>query len=90
VRQNLRMLLEQSQVALLSGNQLLYRESLERARHWVAEFFEADESAARALDRDIADMAQQAVSVELPDLSRSLRALDEAVAARLAQGGDDA
>ena len=33
VRQNLRMLLEQAQIALLSGNQLLYRDSLERAQH---------------------------------------------------------
>ena len=33
VRHNLRMLLEQAQVALLSGNQTLFRESLERASH---------------------------------------------------------
>ena len=45
VRQNLRMLLEQAQVALLSGNQPLYSESLQRANYWVAEFFESDEAA---------------------------------------------
>ncbi|NND67007.1 MAG: uroporphyrinogen III, partial [Halioglobus sp.] len=33
VRQNLTMLLEQAQVALLSGNQVLYTESLERAQY---------------------------------------------------------
>ncbi|MEL7047338.1 MAG: uroporphyrinogen-III C-methyltransferase, partial [Pseudomonadota bacterium] len=41
VRQNMRMLLEQAQVAMLSGNELLYRQSLERAEGWVTQFFKA-------------------------------------------------
>jgi len=82
VRQNLRMLLEQAQVALLSGNQFLYRESLTRAESWVAEFFESDEAAARALARDIRLLQDETVQVSLPDTSRSLRALREAVAQR--------
>ena len=57
MRQNLRMLLEQAQVALLSSNQALYETSLERASHWVAEFFESDEAAARAMDREISQLA---------------------------------
>ena len=57
VRQNLRMLLEQAQVALLSSNQTLYQASLERARHWVAEFFESDAAAAQAMDREIRQLA---------------------------------
>lgn len=82
VRQNLRMLLEQSQVALLSGNARLYRESLQRARHWVAQFFESDGRAARAMDAELEQLAGEAVTVELPDISRSLRALDQALARR--------
>ncbi len=88
-RQNLRMLLEQAQVALLSGNQVLYTESLGRAGHWVQEFAESDSAAAAALSREIKQLADRQVSVEMPDLSRSLRALDEAVARRLEQGGDE-
>ncbi len=83
VRQNLRMLLEQAQVALLSGNQVLYRESLERSRHWVQEFFESDAAGAAAMSREIAELAQQTVSVELPDISASMQALDQAVSQRL-------
>lgn len=89
VRQNLRMLLEQAQVALLSGNQNLYRESLQRAQHWVAEFFESDEAAARAMAREITQLADTTVAVDLPDISQSLRALDDAIERRLQQGGDE-
>ena len=86
VRQNLRMLLEQAQVALLSGNQQLYGESLGRARHWVAQFFESDEAAAHAMDSELRELQDQTVAVELPDLSRSLRARAAASEARRPQG----
>jgi uroporphyrin-III C-methyltransferase len=87
VRQNLRMLLEQAQVALLSGNQTLYVESLQRSQHWVAQFFDTDEAASRAMAREITQLEGQAIQVIMPDLTRSLQALDEAVKQRLQQGG---
>ncbi len=87
VRQNLRMLLEQAQVALLSGNQTLYRESLERALHWVGEFFQSDEAAARAMAREITQLADMTVASSLPDISGSLQALDAAMKQRLQHGG---
>lgn len=89
VRQNLRMLLEQAQVALLSGNQVLYTESLARARHWVGEFAESDTAAAQALSRELTQLGDEQVSVEMPDLSRSLQALDDAMERRLEQGGGE-
>lgn len=88
VRQNLRMLLEQAQVALLSGNQTLYGESLERAQHWVAQFFESDAAAAQAMSREITQLSGQIVSTRLPDLTRSLNALDDATRRRLQQVGE--
>jgi uroporphyrin-3 C-methyltransferase len=89
VRQNLRMLLEQAQVALLSSNQTLYQASLERARHWVAEFFESDAAAAQAMDREIRQLADLQVAAVLPDISGSLNALDDAIERRLQQGGSE-
>ena len=89
VRQNLRMLLEQAQVALLSGNQTLYVESLQRSQHWVAQFFDTDEAAAKAMAREITQLEGQTVQVIMPDLTRSLQALDEAVKKRLQQGGGE-
>lgn len=87
VRQNLRMLLEQAQVSLLSGNETLYRESLERAQHWVGEFFESDEAAARAMSREITALTDVDVATQLPDISRSVQALDAVMKQRLQQGG---
>ena len=87
VRQNLRMLMEQAQVALLSGNQTLYRESLKRSQHWVAQFFDTDEAASRAMAREITQLEGQTIAVIMPDLGRSMQALDEAVKNRLQQGG---
>jgi len=92
VRQNLRMLLEQAQVAVLSENAVLYRESLERARDWVAQFDESDPARASAMTREINQLASARVAVDMPDLSRSLRALDAAVQQHLdrkQQGGDE-
>ena len=89
VRQNLRMLLEQAQVALLSGNQTLFRESLSRAGHWVAEFFEADEAAARAIASEITVLQEKDISVAMPDISRSLAAVDVALERRMQRGGGE-
>ena len=87
VRQNLRMLLEQAQVSLLSGNETLYRESLERARHWVGEFFESDEAAARAMAQEITQLADVDVATRLPDISGSVQALDAVMKQRLQSPG---
>jgi uroporphyrin-3 C-methyltransferase len=87
VRQNLRMLLEQAQVALLSGNQTLYEESLARSQHWVSQFFESDKAASQAMSSEIDRLSTLTVETSMPDLSRSLRALDEAMKQRLQQGG---
>ena len=82
VRQNLRMLLEQAQVAALSGNQILYTASLDRAQQWLAQFRESDESTAHAMAVEISQLAELTVFVPQPDISRSLQALDEALQLR--------
>ncbi|WP_439105500.1 uroporphyrinogen-III C-methyltransferase [Congregibacter sp.] len=85
VRQNMRMLLEQAQVAMLSGNELLFRQSLERAEGWVTQFFKADEQSAVAMAEELRRISDERVSVTLPDLSTSLNALDTVMQARLAR-----
>lgn len=87
VRQNMRMLLEQAQVAMLSGNQELYEQSLERARGWVTQFFKDDEEAATAMAAELAELGREQVAVTLPDLSASLSALDTLVRQRLGRSG---
>ncbi|WOJ92047.1 uroporphyrinogen-III C-methyltransferase [Congregibacter variabilis] len=88
VRQNMRMLLEQAQVAMLSGNELLFRRSLERAEGWVTQFFKADEQSAVAMAEELRGIRDERVSVTLPDLNASLEALDTVMQARLARSGN--
>jgi uroporphyrin-3 C-methyltransferase len=88
VRQNLRMLLEQAQVALLSGNQTLYAASLERAQLWVTQFQESDATAARAITTQLQQLASLTIEIPQPDISRSQQALDEAIEQRLQAGGE--
>lgn len=87
VRQNMRMLLEQAQVAMLSGNELLYRQSLERAEGWVTQFFKADQQAAQAMAEELRLLRDERVSVVLPDLNASLSALEAVMRTRLAVDG---
>ena len=73
-RQNGRMLLEQAQIAMLSANQPLYERSLTRARDFVSVFREQDLDRVTSILVEIAQLEQEAVSPDLPDLieSRSL------------------
>tara|TARA_R110001599_G_scaffold119741_7_gene290340 strand:- start:938 stop:2140 length:1203 start_codon:yes stop_codon:yes gene_type:complete len=87
LRQNLVMLLQQAQVALLSGNQALYTASLQRARRWLMEFFLADEAAAAAAVRELDDLADEVIAVPLPDISASLAALKTYTEPRLQRDG---
>ncbi len=87
-RQNLRLLLEQAQLGLLSGNELLYRESLQRAGRWVEEFVAADAAAAQAMAAEISRLAGIAIATGVPGLSRSVLALDAVMETRLQAGGE--
>jgi uncharacterized protein HemX len=81
-RQNGRMLLEQAQIALLSANQPLYEQSLARARDFVSVFREQDVDRVISILAELAQLEQEAVSPDLPDLIES-RSLLEAQIERL-------
>lgn len=88
VRQNLRMLLEQAQIALLSGNQALYGTSLEQALQWVSQFQDADTVTAEAIAAQIRHLATLTIQIPQPNISRSQQAMDEAMALREQSGGE--
>jgi uroporphyrin-3 C-methyltransferase len=88
VRLNLRMLLEQAQVALLSGNQTLYVSSLERAQQWVSQFQDADTAAAGAISTQINQLKGLTIQVPQPNISRSQQALDAAIEQRAQSTGE--
>ena len=86
-RQNLRMLLEQAQIALLSGNERLYQRALTRARRFTALFSEADPTRVAAITAEIDALTVEVVAPSLPDLLDSRRALADA--ARQLGGGEE-
>jgi uroporphyrin-3 C-methyltransferase len=88
VRQNLRMLLEQAQIALLSGNQVLYAASLTQAQQWVLHFQDSDTAAAKSIEAQIKQLATLTIEIPPPNISRSQQALDEAVEQRAQSGGE--
>ena len=75
VRQNLRLMFEQAQMALLSSKQKLYEESLQKAHYWLDTYYNLDEDAIASIKSAIEALGQQQIEIELPDISSSPRAL---------------
>lgn len=80
-RSRVRLLLTQAQAALLGERAALYRQTLEEAAASLARDFAAD-PASTALAADMRALAERPVSLDVPDISAPVRALEEAIAAR--------
>lgn len=74
LQQNLRLMLEQAQLALLQRKGALYRQSLEKARLWIGKYFELN-TASGAMLESLADLQAMPVTAQFPDISQSLRLL---------------
>lgn len=83
-RQNLRMLLEQGQIALISGNQALYSTAISSAVSFAQGLRPADPARVDAILADLAQLANVTVAPTLPNLQASRQALDDAVRTVLA------
>ncbi len=75
LRGNLRLLINQAQLALLDGRQVAYLDSLESAEQWLKDYFPNDEAATQTVIADIQQLQMIKVEVELPDVSNSLLAI---------------
>ena len=75
--QNLQLKLEAAKAALMGRNQALYGDNLTSAAEWVATYFKLDDPAVSGFHQQIEALAQRDVAPVLPDISASLRALQE-------------
>ena len=75
IRQNIRLMFEQAQMASLAGKQKLYQDSLAKAQHWLLTYFTLDKASTDAVIIQLQNLKQQQVDISLPDISSSLRAL---------------
>lgn len=75
VRQNVRLMFEQAQMATLAGKQQLYTDSLAKAQQWLGNYYTHNREKTAAVTRAIETLAGQKIELTLPDISGSLRAL---------------
>lgn len=75
LQQNLHLMLEQAQLALLQRKQNAYDSALAKAENWIDTYFEPQDATTNALLRGIAELKQLEVAPEMPDISGSLNSL---------------
>lgn len=75
LKQNLRLMLEQAQLALLMSEATVYRDSLAKGSDWAARYFAIDTGAGRTLIDELRALSAERISEVRPDISGSLEAL---------------
>ncbi len=81
LRQNLILKLQMAQLALLEGDETVYRSALEEAASWVTDSFDPEDAASVAMQESLQRLSGVTVSVTLPDISGSLVAARNRVGA---------
>ncbi|WP_148861472.1 uroporphyrinogen-III C-methyltransferase [Marinobacter fonticola] len=88
-RLNMRLMLEEAQLALLSGNQTLYERALAKARDWLDTWYDGSHAPVRALREKLAELSEKDINPELPDISEPLNLLKARLEGRRnATGGE--
>ena len=87
IRQNLRMSLEQAQIAALSANATLFQHAVARARASIEVFTDTDPDRVAAMVAELDGLAALNIAPEIPDLLASRAALADAI--RAIDSGDN-
>ncbi|MBR2514374.1 MAG: uroporphyrinogen-III C-methyltransferase [Halomonas sp.] len=93
LRQSLRLVLEQSQLALLKEEQELYEASLDKALGLLNGYYDTGRDETQSVINRLQELKQTEVKPELPDISASQQALANFIENRFEsrrQGGGDA
>ncbi len=75
--QNLRLKLENAKAAMMGRNQTLYADNLNSAVAWTDRYFKAGAAQVSGFKSQLQGLASRVIAPSLPDLSGSLRALQE-------------
>ncbi|WP_404472195.1 uroporphyrinogen-III C-methyltransferase [Vreelandella venusta] len=93
LRQSLRLVLEQSQLALLKEEQELYEASLDKALELLNGYYDTEREETQSVMARLEELKQTEVTPELPDISASQQALANFIENRFEtrrQGGGEA
>jgi uroporphyrin-3 C-methyltransferase len=74
--ENLRLQLEQARLALLSGEEEIYKERIKTASNWLQEYFDTNAKATTTTLQTLQQLQHQSIAPALPDLSRSYKAIE--------------
>ena len=75
LRENLKLRLLSARIALLSRDEIVFRQELKSTQVWTARFFDTKSSAVSDMLAAMKKLSATRISVELPDLSSSLQAV---------------
>lgn len=82
LKQNLRLMLEQSQLSLLMAEAQVYVDSLAKGTQWIDRYFAVDTGAGRTLKQEMEKLAEAQITENRPDISSSLELLRQVNAGR--------
>ncbi|NNF40730.1 MAG: hypothetical protein HKN64_05075 [Woeseiaceae bacterium] len=75
LRANLSLQLQAARIALLRGEEAIFRQSLDDADRWIGDYYDEDSTAVTSARQTIAEIRDSVFQVAMPDISRSLRLL---------------
>lgn len=87
-RLNLRLMLEEAEMAVLAGNQVLYNRSLAKADEWLGNWYDDSHAPVRALRNTLKGLSGKDINPKLPDISKSLKLLKARMEGRGGSGDD--
>ncbi|MCI0510044.1 uroporphyrin-3 C-methyltransferase [Chromohalobacter marismortui] len=87
LRQNVRLLLEQAQLALLKAEPKLYQASLGKAITLIERYYDTQQEAVKASLERLESLRDKTIRPELPDISKSQQALQKFMETRLQDNG---
>lgn len=86
LRANLALQFQAARLAVLQREESIFEQSLDDATTWLNQYFDADSPAVRSALQTISDIRGSVLSLEMPDISGSLRLLRQFIAREDAAG----
>lgn len=81
LQQNLHLMFEQAQVALLRNDAQIFQDSLVKAQNWINQYYTLNNQAKAVLD-ELQNLQNEDIAPELTNFGNSAAALDDYIAKR--------
>lgn len=75
LRANLALQLQGARLAVLRGEESIFRQSIDDATEWLDEYYDTESAAVQNAQQTLGDIRDSVFSVDTPDISESLRLL---------------